>query len=262
MSNICGEKWNLVFLDTNAISNLISNYKNFGKNLLNKFNGENVYYVFSIYNMIEISNGDLSRFEKFKDIFSSIKCFMFWEYQDILKEEYNMLGSGKINYSKIAYSFIPNFLKEYDFKYFIEEKFPGIKKLIDAQLQAEENLLEFYNIIKNSGKRFAVSDEKYELEVIKDCLRIFKYDIKEESKILETFKSARLINKSVYNRITQGNKAIGKNDLYDIMICSIFPYVDTIITENYQIEMIKQMKRKIPELESKMLYRISEFYDK
>ena len=187
---------------------------------------------------------------------------MFWTYQDVLEEEYNMLENKKINYSKIAESFIPNYLKEYDFKYFIEEKFPEIKKVINAQMKSEENLLEFYNNIKNSGKQFVISDETYEVEVIKDFLKVFKFDVKDESKILQTFKSCRIVNKSVYNRITQGNKELRKSDLYDIRICSIFPYVDTIITENYQVEMVIQMKRKMPELESKMIYRTSEFYDK
>ena len=85
MSNVCGEEFNLIFLDTNALSNLISNHKNFLNNLLKKFSSENVYYVFSIYNVIEISNGDISRFEDLKKIFSNNKCLMFLSYQDIVQ---------------------------------------------------------------------------------------------------------------------------------------------------------------------------------
>ena len=262
MSNVCGEDFNLIFLDTNALSNLISNYKNFLNNLLKKFPSENIYYIFSIYNVLEISNGDISRFESLKKIFSNNKCLMFLTYQDILQEEKRFYDDNKFEYENISFSFVPNYKKEYSFEWFIEEIFPKIKQKIDIQSEAEESLLEFYNNIKNSGKSYKNLNEEYEIEVIKEFLNVFGITITDENRILSTFKSCRMVNKSIYNRITQGNKILKKNDLYDAMISATFPYVDSIITESYQAEMINQIKRKIPEMKNTTIYKISEFYDK
>lgn len=256
-----GQRWKLLYLDTNAISNFISN-NNFRSNLFKKIEEQEYYICFSIYNAIELSNGYESRFERFLEIFSNINCIMFWTYIDIINEEIECYRGNKFDISKISYSFVPNLGKEYDIRYCLEKWIPEIKNIIEPQKRDMEELENFFTKQKNIGEKYVLFNKKYESETTIDFLNELEYNFDRKIDI-EKLPTCRIINKSIYNRITCGKKIdIGNNDIYDIMISAVLPYVDAIVSEKYQLEVIKQAKRNIKQIQNIQCYNITDFMKK
>ncbi len=249
-------KIKLIYLDTNAISEFISNTNNFTINLEKKFSTCNCELCFNMNNIIELKNGYIERYNNFLNIFSSIPCIIFKFYPNIIREELNYAINKKFNFENISFSVVPNSLKEYDLKNIIENY------LYEEDIVEEELLLNFMNHLKNDFSNFTQFDEKYEYSIIENTLKQFNYNSNYEID-LNDFPATRLINKSFYNRIVKGKKEnIKKNDIHDIMISSVSPYVDVIITEAYQINLIKEAKRHIKQLDNLQCYKVSDFFNK
>lgn len=253
-----GYSLKLLYLDTNAISNLISDY-NFRRNVFKVVEKRDYHICFSIYNAIELSNGYESRFKKFLEMFSNIPCIMFWTYRDIIKEEIECYKGNKLDISKISYSFVPNIEKEYDIRYCLERWIPEIKDIIEPQKKNMEELEKFFTKQKNIGKKYVSFNKEYEKETTIEFLKELGYSMNENIDI-EKLPTCRVINKSIYNRITCGKKIeIGTNDIYDIMISSVLSYIDAIVSENYQLEVIRQGKKSIKQIENIKCYTITDF---
>ena len=78
-------KLKLIYLDTNAISEFISNTNNFTINLEKKFSTCNCELCFNMNNIIELKNGYIERYNNFLNIFSSIPCIIFKFYPNIIR---------------------------------------------------------------------------------------------------------------------------------------------------------------------------------
>lgn len=247
---------NLIYLDTNALSEFISNTDNFAINVLKTFNNCDYEFCFNINNIMELKNGDIKRYNKFLNLFSSIPCIIFKFYPEIIKEEVNNANNKKFNIQNISFSAVPNLSKEYDLKNIIDSY------SVQEDISEIERLLNSMNNLKNNNSEFTKFDEKYEHIMIEDTLKQFKYNLNCEID-LNDFPAIRMINKSFYNRIVKGKKQdIQKGDIYDIMISSVTPYVDVIITESYQINLIKEAKRHIKQISNLQCYKVSDFFDK
>lgn len=51
-----------------------------------------------------------------------------------------------------------------------------------------------------------------------------------------------------YDRLYKCNKTIDVNDVYDVLISAYIPYVDAVIMENHQVEVLKQNISKLERL--------------
>ena len=146
--------------------------------------------------------------------------------------------------------------KEYDLKNIIQSY------IVQEDILEEEKLLNSMNNSKNNYSQYTKFDEKYEYMMIEDTLKQFKYNLNCEID-LNDFPAIRMINKSYYNRIVKGKKQdIQKGDIHDIMISSVCPYVDVIISESYQINLIKEAQRHIKQISNLECYKVSDFFDK
>ena len=81
--------YKLVFLDTNAIREIICNNNNCGLNFAERFFQNNNTYapVFSIYNVFELKPYE-DLFEKFIDFFSIVPCIIMYPYKIFMEAEY------------------------------------------------------------------------------------------------------------------------------------------------------------------------------
>lgn len=260
--NINGNEWNLLYLDTNALSEMISNNNNFGKNILLEFAMKNYCFCFSFYNVLELKNGYPKRYNKFIEIFSKMPCIMFMPYKVIVKEEVNAHNGNSFDITKVSYSFVPMLGENYDINHYLSKLVPLAQSILKDEENAFKELAKFFTKQKDSKNKFVEYDKDYEIETTKDFLKSLDYKI---IGIIDINKlpACRMINMSVYNRIVNGKKiAIQGSDINDIMISAVTPYVDSIITEKYQKSIIDKAKNNINQIKNIDCYKVSDFYDK
>lgn len=61
-----------------------------------------------------------------------------------------------------------------------------------------------------------------------------------------------------YDRVFRNRKAVNVNDVYDVLISANIPYMDAVITENHQSEMLKQSASKLKVLENIERYTLKD----
>ena len=136
----------LIYLDTNALSNFISNTKNFRINLINFLKDNNFEICFNINNVMELRQGYPERYDSFLEIFSNNPCLLFRLYPDIIKEEVHHANTNVFDFSKIAFSILPCSNKEYNLEYVLEKVVPNINDSIKVQT----NFIQYMNYLKNN----------------------------------------------------------------------------------------------------------------
>ncbi len=103
-----GNEYKLIFLDTNAIREILSNTNEAGKGFLNLLMSQKRLPCFSIYNIIKLKPyNDI--FDKFLGFFGTIPCLMMFPYKEIIKKEYECFQKNYefIIDSQIAYALLP-----------------------------------------------------------------------------------------------------------------------------------------------------------
>lgn len=259
-------EYKLVFLDTNAIREVITNTKGSGKGFLTKFfDGSNNFVAcFSIYNVIELMPyADL--YEKFLDFFSIMPCFLVMTTRSVLFQEYSYAISKKPMQltNEIVNAFTP-FGKgdSYNCRRFFE-KLKANTSLIDM-IQAdigvlpdiatiwEKQRVEAQANIKILNLSPAILNEKYyinsEIETISKDMK--NWGMESIPVDLDLFPSFRIMEYSQFCRIHLTIKKVFPNDVMDVRISSIIPYMDAVITESFQADVYKKAKRFIPQLKN------------
>lgn len=70
--------------------------------------------------------------------------------------------------------------------------------------------------------------------------------------------ASRMMEYSQFLRILKTQKTIKPNDVMDVLISSIAPYVDAVITENFQADVYKKAKKLIPQIKELEIFRLKD----
>lgn len=261
MLEINGVQHKVILLDTNMIRECLSNIS-FKDKLFDFLTNDGSEYIIciSIYNVVELLS-DTERFNKFLNIFSTIRCFIIYPYKTIIEEEFksykkneNVLikNLGCIttpqneNPNSTIKKFLSDFLNDETMHIILKE----LDEIKHVAIQWNKNRFEHPISKSYTIKTLMI---KHESGFIESFLREFLYSI-ENSKDLELFYSIRTMLFSQLFRIYFTNNEISKNDVMDVEISSIVPYIDGIITENTQAEILKQLKRYINKMSTIDIY--------
>nr|WP_308741995.1 hypothetical protein [uncultured Anaerocolumna sp.] len=270
---IGNNNYKLIFLDSNALREITNNTFLSGKGFLEKFMNSMYIPCFSIYNVMELKPNK-EGFQKFIDFFSIIPCFMFYPAKIILQEEYNhyLKNEPLIISNQIANAFTPfNTNDSYNFSKWITtilstEPLAGIiqneiNELPYVSNSWEAQRIELEKNLKQLKLPLNMVDEKYysfqENEMIAKDIKVwgFKPVIPLNISQLPAF---RIMGYSQFNRIHLTKKPIKSNDVMDVTISCIIPYVDAVITENFQTDVYKKAKRLIPQLKNLETYTLKD----
>lgn len=266
--------YKLILIDTNAIREIVTNTNLSGKGFLQRFfsQASKLYApCFSIYNVIEIMPYQ-DIYEKFLEFFSLIPCLVIFPVKNIFLKEIECYEGEKefVLDNKIMNAFTPYGLKEnYNCKSFFE-KLAEEKELM-ANIKSE--VKQFSTIATEWEKRRALTeillksqhlplnmiDGKFyrtqeKATIIKD-LKNYGIEISPEIDI-SRLPASRIMEYSQFTRIYQTHKSIKANDVMDIQISCIVPYVDAVITENFQADIYKKAKSIIPQLKKLEIYTL------
>ena len=273
---IGANNYKLILLDTNAIREIVTNTNMSGKGFLEKFfaNPSDKYApCFSIYNVIELMPYQ-DIFDKFLNFFSIMPCFMIFTVKSIFQREVECCLEGKdfVFDGNIANAFTPLRLEEnYNCKKFFEKMTKDVVLINNIKTQVRnfsviasewENrrkktkaLLKSQQIPFNKlNEKFYITQEKD--TIVKDLMN-FGVRVPKEFDVLK-MPASRIMEYSQFVRIYQTNKNIKPNDVMDIQISCIVPYLNAVITENFQADVCKKAKHFIPQLEKLEIYTLKD----
>lgn len=273
---IGGNEYKLIFLDTNAIREIVRNTKLSGKGFFERYFGGEILYApcFSIYNVIELMPyKDI--YECFLEFFSTVPCLMMYPQSSIIKAEYSKYIKGETLEitNEIAYAFTPIIGQErISFRIFIEKiKDDGqlIKDEVDAlKVVAQcwkEQRINSIKILKKMNLSLNIIDDKFykaqEKEMIIKDIR--NQGIKPIDNIdITLLPSMRIMAYSQFNRVHMTKKDIVANDVMDVKISCIIPYIDAVITENFQADVYKKARKLIPQLKKLEVFTLKDIRSK
>lgn len=273
---IGANNYKLILLDTNAIREIVTNTNMSGKGFLERFFvhlTEAYAPCFSIYNVIELMPYQ-DIYEKFLEFFSTIPCLMMFPVKRIFQKEVECYLEEKsfIIDSYIANAFTPLVLKDdYSCKDFFEgmtketilmknikdevKTFSSIATEWENRRTRTEKMLMAQHLPLNMiNENFYKTQEK--ATIIKD-LKNYGISIPLESEIFY-LPASRMMEFSQFVRIYQTRKHIKPNDVMDIQISCIVPYVNAVVTENFQADVYKKAKRFIPQLKDLEIYTLKD----
>lgn len=263
----------MILLDTNALREIITNtYLSEKGFFLNFFGGEILYApCFSIYNVIELMPYR-NIYEQLLDFFSKVPCLMIFPAKTIIQEEYKQYISGQPLQitNQISNAFTPAINnRSNNCRKFFEDMQHNTKLMQTIQSEVarlpsvasswEQQRIDAKQLLKNMRLPSNMIDEKFYVTqeretIIKD---LKNWDITPKETVdITALPSLRIMEFSQFNRIHMTNKKVLPNDVMDIKISCIIPYVDAVVTENFQADVYKKARKLIPQINQLEIYTL------
>lgn len=121
-----------------------------------------------------------------------------------------------------------------------------IKELEDVRVTWENQRL---NSVDNVYKRETyLKNEKQSVNIVASSY--LKKPLPFKRFRVEDYPSIRLVQYCQYKKVHHTKKTLTKNDVMDIKLCGIVPYIDKVITEKQQAAFFEEASSVIPELKS------------
>lgn len=265
--------YKLILLDTNVLREIVTNTNFSGKGFLQTFfTGKSSYApCFSIYNAIELMPYE-DIFEKFLEYFSIIPCLMTFPAKIIFEVEFDYYMK-EIPFeitNQVAYAFTPfSTEKGYNCKYFFDSLVnqTSFMDTIHSEINSFPSIAKEWEFKRNNAKQMLkrqhlplnmIDDKFYKFHeaetVIKDLVN-FGIPVTHNIDISK-LPASRMMEYSQFLRIFKTQKIIKPNDVMDVLISSIAPYVDAVITENFQADVYKKAKKLIPQIKELEIFRL------
>lgn len=249
---INGTDYKIIYLDTNAISEMSKNYKNTLKNLFEKFyftdfNSKYKYaFATSVYNLKELSNSTKYRDEIIKtfNVFPLLIIEAFpgivdkvLNNEDIFLFAIGMKPLFNIDISDIFMMLDSDIFNDTNFQF--ENH---ITQEIINWKEAKEKKLKEKDIFNNSYKIYNIYNNNVDICFNTKCAKIF------------TFIKTYFLYKKSENII--------RNSVIDSFNASVAPFVDIYIGERTVTAWLKESKNKYNFMKEVEFLKISEFYTK
>lgn len=237
--------YKIVYLDTNAISDMSKNFKNILRNILIKFLTSDQKYAFvtSAYNISELSktkkyrNDIIDKFDKIPLVI--IDSFPNIIYKEINKKEIGIIGTGL---KPIFNNSISDLFKKME-----DDSFKEAMKIYENNILLEIKNWKEAKLNNLQGK-----------QLFENSYKIYNNDIEigytAKSSLIFTFIKSYFLYKQ--------SKPITENCVIDSYNASVAPFVDAYIGEKSVISWLEQSKDKYEFMKDVQLFRISEFQDK
>jgi hypothetical protein len=265
-----GNTYQLVLLDTNALSDIVKNKKKEGLRFVTEFDAGGYAPCFTSYSLFEIHRNE-EAYTSFLKFFSVYPSFILKPHSVILEDEKAAYDTDK-NVSALLFAFSPvGKNPSHDLRDFIDIHFskPENIELKENWKEDERSIMESWmeqkkNFDATSDDANKEDAETYVNKVLFEqlCQRFPAFVRQELNKKIipdsDKFPSLQVILYSQYYRIFDKNRKINPSDVTDVRIMAATPYVDVVITENYQAEVFKKFKAKVPLLTELRVVRVGD----
>jgi len=252
-----GNTYRLCLLDTNALSEILKRPSIEGRGFVEKYKPSAYVPCLTVYNLIELRRKP-TLFEAYIDFFSFYAHFLLKPYQLILADERK--ANGELNsISALMQAFSPlGKDSSYQLRQFITTFFnlPEIADVEQNWRKEEKDTLHAW--LKNRsnfsplGKTANAKDaERYVKDAgLQTLINIAPHWAKGKIDAghipnVDNFPSLKVMLYSQYYRIFDPDWEPRPQEVADVSIMSSAPYVDVVITEKFQAEILRKVKSKV-----------------
>jgi hypothetical protein len=259
MRDINGTLYKLGLIDTGIISELVNNHYDERNSLVKLMISEPILPCISIWSILEIRER-IDIYDTFLELFSLVPFLLIESPYHILQDEIkNYPDPTKVDPVATAFSMFaedPNTkVIPWMTRLFSQPKVkeaetmwrgPWKDESLEAMLSLRENF-------RPKGKRYAAEDASRFIEIgvpqyiigqAPDWARSLLNDGISISH--DAFPSVKMSFYTVFYRFYAENRKPEKQDVFDIMIGNVAPYLDIVITEKYQCEIYRKVKNRDP----------------
>ena len=246
-----GHEYKLVYLDTNAISEISKNYKNSFINFFEHFNffkSENCQryaLVTTVYNMVELNKTREEYKSKIIDKFDLIPVLIVEAFPQVIitelnKDDFVMFGTGVKPLFNNQFSTVFNQINALN----------NQNKILQNNLNSELKIWEKDRTLKKSMN--SLFESSYYL------YNSYNYDYN----ILYNSKSAQIFSYIKYHFLYETKFPICENSIIDSYNACIAPFVDVYVGERSVTSWLEKSKDKYDFMADVECIKISKFYDK
>lgn len=256
MIELGGKRVKLCLLDTNILSDILKNKEPYFKTLYELFPPPEHIFCYSVFSITEIKKLKYL-FNKYIDAFSVIPSLimnghdvLFQEelrhYQDqnhqikawaiapfAIKSKLQMSNAAKLRYVLSQYDIVK---KE---KYWIGSAEKVLKGILSLKKNyppkvtkyTKKEVIEFVDLVTSE-------------QIVLRAKAFVRNELDSGRSIdINLFPSLRSTSYAVFYKFYPDRRKPRKSDVFDIIICSLLPYVDIFITEGHQNEVINKIKK-------------------
>ncbi len=255
MIEINGHSYNLCLLDTNALSNLLKNKKEWISKINSRFDLSKTFICYSIFSLSELWYTP-KLFKEYLNYFSDLPSAVLDGYESIFQKEVD-------NYNK-QNPLLPIVFAPYSIKDPVKNPKEALKYVLETNLfvnrtqywkNSQKTILDgMVNLIEN----YPPKNKKYSIKEIETFCFIastsqivlrnieFAKEVlaQKEAIDLNRFPSIKSTSYVVYYKFYPDKRTPELSDVVDIIISSLLPYVDFFITEKNLNHIVKQIQRK------------------
>lgn len=270
MITYADKEFYLNLLDTNAISEIVKNNRNERTVYFKRILENRTIPCISIWSILELRKSDYL-YPKFVELFSAFPVNILKPYTDIIKEEvHNYPKNTSID--PILFTCNPLSKKRERLSEVLEDLFNN-HQIIDSEnnweIKRKQDVLDSILSLKGNfepkNKNFNANDAKTFLKVgIPQYIKAQfsgshqKLNISEELINIDLFPSVKMLFYTVFYRFYAEKRKPELQDIPDLMINFIAPYIDSIVVEKFQAEIYKKIKKKDNFIESFEVYTLKD----
>ena len=257
-----GNVYKLCLLDTNALSDILKNRKKEAVGFLEKYRPDLTAPCMTVYNYIELRRKpDL--FEEYLRVFSIFSNFLLKPHRLIIQEEVNNQNNNS-PISVLIRAFSPLGRAEtHDLRDFVRQLFEmsDIAE-IERNWRGEEKAAIDSWLRRKSDfevSQSAANADDAERYIKKALLHYLKSDrlisVKKKLESLDTvsldnYPAIKTMLYSEYYRVFDPSWTPRLQEVTDTYIIAAAPYMDIVITEKYQAEILRKVQNRVPGLEN------------
>jgi len=267
MINVRDKTYKIILIDTCIVSEMLKRKGNFSKNIFAKLL-DNRLACFSFESLIELKRSP-KVFEEFIEVFSFLPAF-------VLKNSALLIEEEKLNYEhqkvidpvmtmlhrnpKKAENFdVKDFLNSYLTKEFLE-------RTHEEHKLALESMLELKNGYQPKGQNYSIKEIEEFVEIVTYKQLVIRYSSwcinllnNKKTVCAEKFPPIQMMCYIAFYKFYINNRKPKLSDVADLLMSTSYPYIDEVITEKNQSEMVRQIQKKHKFCDKLTTYTINDF---
>ena len=271
MVTIRDKTYNILQLDTNALSNILKEKDSKLKNLFDRFPPDSNLISYSPFTILEISRNEYL-LDRFCKMFSIIPSFFLKGYEQLRDEELVRYHNSQNIEILLLSPFdvkrpkgqLP---KEKDVRKLLThkkltstfDKWENDKqRILNGILSLKENFRPKSDKYTKKEIEYFVKTSSFQQVLMHDKNFVLRNNLSDKDIVLNNLRSFKIMSYSVFYKFYSDNRNPQLSDVFDILIGATVPYVDILITEKHFFDTIQKIKKQDKFLDDLKVYKVNE----
>jgi len=258
MIEIKGTPYYLCLLDTNAVSEMVKNQSREFPSFCNWAFGSKPTYIpsFSLFTVIELRRRP-NVYAKFIELFSIFPCTILKGHEELIQDEISAYPNPSainpvlLGFGGLALSPDNRLDRALDTFFASPNSRASEEKWLAGRAEIVEGITSLVQNYPPESGTYKPSEIRTFLEIVvfqQIALRSYSFAKskldKGEAVQIDAFPSLKMTLFTIFYKFYVDNRKPLLSDAFDLIICAPTPYVDAIITERHQAEVIRKIKMR------------------